>query len=474
MQRQRNFRRILPIVALLLPVWLRTATPRSGASQAPEVTLPNGAINVPGRHVVVHALPIEQANARYLAHIGDSALEIYARDLGVPVPQEPFSIYLLDTLQDYHTADALYNGGTTRHNQGFSQGGRVFLLLAPRPGETVFEGGSMITRLLEHELCHALHQRLFPTYGLQPCWLREGLADAWAERAFSGIDGLMADRSPQQGTMLLALRRAARTGDFLSIAQILNQPQSAYSDSDPPRQFLTYSRSFALVRMLDDPAPANTARRLQFRAFLREVDALTGDNVAAQTNLLFRKRFGTQLPEIEAEYRRRIATEKVFPWELYSTDVALRPDGSLCAEAAPDHSALLFNTEQSLSADAHLHARIEAASLGSRQANLIFGRTTQDDYYMVAFGPHYVTLMRHEKSYTTLANRNLRPDLLPTGPHTLDLFLRPDQVEARVDGQVVALFPLRTPAGTWGIGSTDARILFRETTAQDSPPEHAY
>lgn len=467
--------RILLLLPLITGRSLQAAL-APAARQAPlsEPTLPTGAKEVAGIHVIVHALPTEQANARYLAGIGDAALEIYARDLGVAIPRDPIHIYLLNTIQDYEQADSRYNGGTTRYNQGFTQGGRVFLHLGPRPGQTVLESGSMLTRLLYHEICHALHQRLFLNYRRQPCWLVEGLADAWAERACSGTASLMAERSPQQSTMLITLRRAAQQGDSLSISQLLSQPQSAYGSEDLSRQLLTYARSFALVRMLDDPAPENAARRLKFRAFLREANSLTGDDIAAQINARFLQQFGgIQLAELQAEYRRRITTEKVFPWELYTSDLVTRPDGALLAEAAANRSALAFAYAPPLAPSAHLHARIETTDLGHRQANLLFGRTAFNDYYMVAFGPRYVTLLRHQQTYQTLANRNIDPSLFAPGSHTLDLYLRPQQVEARLDGRIVATFDLQTPNGQWGIGATDARILFRDMAAQLSPPETA-
>ncbi|MCW3051178.1 MAG: Peptidase superfamily [Chthonomonadales bacterium] len=446
---------------------------RTQAFQAAEPNLPAGAILVSGSHVVVHALPVEQANARYLAGLGDAAVVTYARALGVPPPRDPIAVYLLNTQEDYERVDSLYNGGATRNNQGFVHDGRVFLHLAPRPGQTRFDSGSMVARLLTHELCHALHQRLFSGYNRQPCWLREGLADAWAERALSGTDSLTADRLTGQGSLLIALRQAAHTGDTLSIPQILQQPQSAYSSNDGQKQVLTYARSFALVRMLDDPAPANMARRLQFRAFLKTVNALDGDNVNSQVTALFLKQFGgAQLAELQAELRRRTVTEKIFPWEQISIDVHPLADGSLLAEADLDRSALAFADQQRLSSTAHLHAQIDAANIGQRQANLLFGRTTLEDYYMLAFGPGYVTLLHHQKTFQTLARRRLDPNLFAPGPHTLDVSLQANQVEASLDGLAVGTFPLHSPAGQWGIGATNARITFHDMTAQDSPPEH--
>ncbi|MCW3097952.1 MAG: Peptidase protein [Chthonomonadaceae bacterium] len=479
MARWKQFRSLfqalggLAFLSLLVGVIL-TAAHRTDSFQSPEPDLPVGAVTVKGNHVVVHALPVEQANARYLANLGDAALETYARALGVKPPRDPIAIYLLDTAEDYERADALYNAGTTRYNQGFTHDGRVFLHLAPRPGQTVLDSGSMITRLLAHEICHALHQRLFPGYNRHPCWLKEGLADAWAERALSATDTLTADRLPGQSSMLIALRQAAQEGEELSIAHILTQPQSAYCSQDGRQQYLTYSRSFALVRMLDDPAPANTPRRLRFRAFLKEVDALDGDNVASQVNARFLEQFGdAHLAELQAELRRRTVTEKIFPWEQYSVDVHPLTDGALLAEADLNHSAIAFADQQRLSPTAHLHARIDAANVGQRQANLLFGRTTLNDYYMLAFGPGYVTLLRHRKNYETLAARRLDANLFTSGSHTLDVYLGPKQARASLDDHAVGTFYLRSgefPPGQWGIGATNARITFHDMTAENSPP----
>ena len=151
-------------------------------------------------------------------------------------------------------------------------------------------------------------------------------------------------------------------------------------------------------------------------------------------------------------------------------------DGALLAEADQNRSALAFADAQRLSSTAHLHARIDAANVGQRQANLLFGRTSLNDYYMLAFGPGYVTLLRHQKTYQTLENRRIDPNLFGPGQHSLDISLRTHQVEARLDDHVVGTFQLRSgpfPPGQWGIGATNARIAFRDMTAQDDPPEHA-
>jgi hypothetical protein len=182
-----------------------------------EPDLPVGGVTVTGKHVVVHALPSEQANATYLATLADGILEMYAHNFDASVPTEPIPIRILDTNSEYEQACAYYNNGVSRFNQGFTNKGRIVLHFAPRPGQTVLDAGSMITHLLAHELCHALQQRLFPGYGNQPVWLQEGLADAWAEQALSGSGLLMADRSPWEGSRLIALRhprdiRAPRTG----------------------------------------------------------------------------------------------------------------------------------------------------------------------------------------------------------------------------------------------------------------------
>jgi hypothetical protein len=227
--------------------------------------------------------------------------------------------------------------------------------------------------------------------------------------------------------------------------------------------------------MLDDPAPANSARRLQIHAFLKSVNALEGDNVSQQVNTLFLKQFGgDHLADLQAELRRRTVTEKLSPWEQFSIDVHPLADGSLLAEADQDRSALAFADQQALSSTAHLHARIDAANIGQRQANLLFGRTSLEDYYMIAFGPGYVTLLRHQKTYQILARQRFDPTLFAPGSHTLDLSLQANQVEASLDGQIAGTFPLHAPPGQWGIGATNARITFHDPTAQDTPSTHAY
>jgi hypothetical protein len=223
--------------------------------------------------------------------------------------------------------------------------------------------------------------------------------------------------------------------------------------------------------MLDDPAPTNAARRARFRAFLQDIDSQRRDDLVAYTNAAFLKEFGgAALSALETELRQRVATEKTFPWEEYNIDVHPLADGALVAESAQDNSAIAFADPQPLIAPCHLHARIDVANIGTRQANVAFGRTGLDDYYMLAFGPGYLAFSHHQQNYRILKNQQVDPQLFGPGEHTLDVILQRRQAEARLDGLTIGTFKIRSGAflpGQWGIGASEGRVTFRDLSARD-------
>ena len=78
-RRQKNGRLISALAGAVFPalliVGIYALALKTNAFQAPEPDMPIGAVTVNGNHVVVHALPVELANAKYLANLGDAALE---------------------------------------------------------------------------------------------------------------------------------------------------------------------------------------------------------------------------------------------------------------------------------------------------------------------------------------------------------------------------------------------------------------
>jgi len=432
--------------------------------------LPEGMIAVAGKHVVIHALPVERARATALVPFGDAAVEKYAHDLGAALPRDPIAVYLLDTMKDLRSTFIIAGREAISHNPGFAHGGSAFLYHAPRPGETI-DADSRISHMLDHELCHALHQRLFPNSDFQPSWLQEGLAEAWSERALSGHDALTADQLLWTSARMMTLRTAVERGDRLDVTQILLQPYSAYSSGGAVQQNLAYCRAFALVRMLDDPAPANAARRVRFRAFLEEANILRGENIEDGINCLFLQRFGgAHLAELQAELESRVKTEKLFPWKILGENVRRLPDGSLRMEVDSEHSALAF-ADRSLSPTIHLHARVDVANSGRPHVSLLFSGTAPDDYYALMYKSGYVTLFHYQNEFQIIGFEAFDPKRFAPGSHTLDVTVFPQRVESRLDGRRVGSIELPSgsfPRGQWGIGAYAGRVTFHGLSARDS------
>ena len=265
-------------------------TPASENSKPPEQVLLGGGIAVRGRHVILYASR-QQTGAASLVGFADDVLEYYAGQLGIKTPAEPIHVYLLDTQADYYRADTLYNNGTTKRNFGFARHGNVYLYVRSRPGQPITED-SKTGFELAHELCHAIHQRMYSFYNWQPSWLLEGVANVWAEQATIHRRGSCADRLLAASTDFVLLRQALASKQTLSIAQILEAPPNEYGSNDDTQRFVSYAKSFALIRMLNDPAPANAPRRALFRSFLKQINGLDSSAATQDTNRRFLLLFG--------------------------------------------------------------------------------------------------------------------------------------------------------------------------------------
>ena len=284
------------------------------ADELSHAQLVTNAVTVAGKHVVIYAPPIEKANAERLIPMADDAVEYYAQNLNVSVPDEPFPIYLFETMREYEHAADVCNMGRNKANLAFSIGGQAFIYVQPRPGQTIVGNGSMLEELTAHELCHTLHERLFPAYDNQPLWLKEGVAQFWAESVLSHCNTLQANPGIRFSSRIVVVRRALQNHNWIPLAQLLQLSGDTFADNDSATRTLRYYESFALIHLLDDPRPENAARRAAFHDFLRFVNNLDGDDTEGRANTRFQEVFGgAHLPELEAEYIQQVQTEVVCP-----------------------------------------------------------------------------------------------------------------------------------------------------------------
>jgi hypothetical protein len=324
----------------------------------------------------------------------------------------------------------------------------------------------MMDALFAHELVHALCYRLFPSYDDFPNWLSEGVADAWSERALSGGDALMAERMPWYASFLLDVREALEDGRFIPLERLMTESLVGH---DFAYRQLRYAECYALVRMLDSPEPENAARRAKFRAFLAEVNGWPkGPDVAKKANARLVATLGN-LVALEREYVKTVLAEKVFPWQIQTREIRAEPDGSIVAEAFPESTSLSFSNGPEVGPIVRLQAEAEVENVGSRQANLAFGyRSKGGPYYILGFGPGYVSLLRFSGKYETLKSERFDPALFAPGKHVLTADIDCGRIWAKLDGKQVLAFTLPEGIfgkGRWGIGCYDGRVAFRNAQA---------
>jgi len=407
--------------------------------------------------------------------MGDKAVESYARDLGVQIPPQPIKIFLYANAEDYAKAEFPRTGGAFKDHLAFTHKNTcdVLMVIQPRPGRPPGEDEGMFEALFAHELCHAVQYRYFPNYDELPDWLSEGLADAWAERAIARGDALCADRSPWFASFILEVRQAIEEGTFIPLEKLLTE--STLGHDFAGRQ-LRYSENFAFVRMLDDPAPANAERRKKFRAFLREALRMpAGPDLVSRVNARFQEMIGAPIAALNAELKKRVNEEKVFPWFIVLREVRALKDGGILAETFVQSPALAFHCASAPleGPRARIRAEVEVLDLDGKQANLAFGFRSRSDYHVVGFGPGYVSLMHFDgKKWQTLARADRDPAEFGAGKHELIVDIDGPTVYAKLDKKLVLKHALKDgafPKGRWGIGAWNGRVIFRNPSAQQFP-----
>lgn len=420
-------------------------------------------IEVRGKNVVIYAPASEQKTAERLLPLGDAAIEMYAKDLGVAIPKQPFQVFLFATEEDYARAEEPRTHGVFKSNLAFchSATSDILMCIQPRPGRPPGNDEGMLESLFTHELVHAIQYKYYPSFDDQPDWLSEGLAEAWSERAMARGDKHCADRSAWYGSFILEVREALHDGRYIPVEKLLTEVLTGHEFA--ARQ-LRYSESFALVRLLDSPDPKHAERRKKFRAFLREALAMPGGpDMPQRVNAKLKQTFGSLVP-IERELVQGIMEEKVFPWHIIFREVRPLEGGALLAESFPASNCLAISSEPAIGPLARVKAEIEVLEVGTKGASLAFGYRGRTSFYTLAFGPGYCVLWRNTGKWEKLAEAQLDPKLWVAPKHTIQADIDGARVYAKLDGKTVLTFTLPEgsfPIGKWGVGAYDARIVFR-------------
>jgi len=469
MRSVRTAKGILLGCAALVAALLLGATPSAAGDM----------VEVRGKRLSIFAPAEERAAAKRLAEMGDQALVRYAEDLGFSLPSTRFKIFLYATAEEYEAAELPRTGGVFKQNLAFTfeRDAEVHMVFQPRTGRGGVGGDApgMLEALAMHELSHALQYKTIPSYGRQPAWLSEGVADLCSERALAGGDTSLLPTHPWFADFFHDVNEALDLGTFVSLERLM--VETTQVDEAQDRQ-IRYGTSYALARYLD--APEAPERRAKFRAFLREVNAIPpGEDVVGRANQRFREVFGTPIrgsdgpPSIVALERELVASIReatLCPWQTLYKDVRASGDGSVLIDSFPGSSAVALSTLPALGPRAKIKATVVVGDGPGLQADIIFAYRSRNDFYKLAFGSKgWVTLLRWDGKWRTIAHATIAEDTLPPEtPHEIVLVVDVARIGATIDGKAAFRFTMKDKTfggGRFGIGTYDGRASFKDIQA---------
>jgi hypothetical protein len=414
-----------------------------------------------GRHVQLAVPPEERAAAEVLARLADDALAFYAQVFGRALPRLPIPIFMYGSRAGYTEAARELLHGRLVHAFAFTMfPGVAHLPFYPGVGRPREGGPGVLETALLHELAHTYQVTQFRHYNDEPLWLREGLAELLAERAFEAAHVPDAARLPNYTQRVYEGRAAIEQKRFIPLARLFDADQDFLDGSDVERSSLFYAEAYGLLAMLD--SPANPERQKKFRAFLRDGLSLSGVFLAWRLNRRFRALFG-DAPALERELEAWFYAQPVLPWQLLNGDLRLVADGGLLLDAAADGQVILRSADR-LAGDAVIDAVIERDAGSARQALVTFGGSGAKTLYAIDFHDDgsVVLLSFEKKMWKRLATRGTGAHILPPGARLkLTVELRGKQVIASLDdGELLTAELPAPPVGDWGIGAVGGHLLF--------------
>jgi hypothetical protein len=410
-----------------------------------------------GRHLKVTVSEDAAEQAAQLIAVADPAIESFAKLFGNPLRDHPVSVDILTTWQGMQASFESTNrrghevSGFTDHRTG------DLTMLIPRltsPKQALPPGPGIAVQILLHELVHSVRMNARPNVAEEPVWIREGVADHFAE--------LQANAGHEEVSLWTALRidelrRGRKLGRYIPLADLLLLDGKEMNESDEKTFAMVYPEAYYLVRFLD-----SGDRRPRFRQLLREINGMSRALMPTRIRSRVQELFG-DLHALEAQWLTALDREKLPPWRPYfAGDVVTVPDG--VAIVSREHSRMA-----AIRQDAPMGLGTIRFSIESRYANqpeLIWAMKSPDDFAVIAFPndePVRYQVWHHDK-WTILA-KGSPSQLVSASPHQVEIVSDPAGLTVRIDGTEVLHCQASTAPLPWGVSIYEGTATFKNIEA---------
>lgn len=413
-----------------------------------------------GKHVRIFAPVGERNHIDYFVKSADHDLEWYAHNLHTQLPDQRFDVYLYDTAKDFEKVNVEINHIHT--NTGLCRRGVSYIQVQSGPGGAPVQDVFVTEAVLAHELCHAVHQQLFPSYAYAPNWLQEGVADAWSEEAMNDDGPPQAERSNWYSADFENVENAIHRRQLLSFHKMM---MDHFVGHNPYYCSQLYGEAYTLIRMLDDGSPSNAKRRARFRQFLQEVNAASASkNTWERTNSRFLELFsGDSGKTLNSEYKSYVARTRIFSWFARNGNVQILKNGDLRSESFANQATIAFNKRAICSPNFKIFTDIDLSPKGSRRVDIVLSNATRDYYYLIDFNKNCIAIMSYDGAYHIAVVYRGAVEIFQYPRHHLEVSVRNHDIIVRLDGKQTLNCHVkdpRFPKQCWGVGGNDSAVTF--------------
>jgi hypothetical protein len=431
---------------------------RRGDRVGDQATLPRQLIadvrkTFDGHHLKV-TVPEDAADqAAQLIAIADPAIESFAQLFGNPLRDQPVTVDVLTTWQGMqatfesmsrHSHEVV--GATDPRNGNLS-------ILIPRltsPKQALPPGAGTMVQVLLHELVHSVRLNKRPNVNEEPVWIREGVADYFAE--------LQGNPDHDEVSLWMAwriddFRHGRKLGRYIPLADLLLLDGKEMTESDEKAFAMVYPEAYYLVRFLD-----SGDRRPRFRQLLREIDGMSRALLPTRIRLRVQELFG-DLHALEAQWLAALDGEKLPPWRpWFAGDVVTIPDGlTIVSRERSRMHAIRPDAPMGLGT-----IRFTIESRYGRQPELAWAVKSPDDFAVIAFPyDEPVRYQVHHKGKWTVLATGSPSKLVSLDPHQVELVSEPSGLTVRIDGAQVLSCKASTDRLPWGVGIFDGTATFK-------------
>jgi hypothetical protein len=319
-------------------------------------------------------------------------------------------------------------------------------------------GAGTALQTLLHELVHAVRMNARANVKEEPVWIREGVADYFAERQANPDQE---EVSLWQAWRIDAFRRGRKLGHYIPLADLMLLNGREMEDSDEKAFGMVYPEAYYLVRFLD-----SGDRRPRFRQLLQEINGMSRALLPTRIRSRVQELFG-DLRTLEAQWLAAMEREKLPPWRPYlAGDVVTIPDGLDLVSG--EHARMYAIRQDAPMGLGTIRFTVESSSAG--QTEFVWAMKSLEDLAVIAFpngAPVRYGVWRQGK--WTLVATGSRSQLVGPTPHQIEIVSEPTGLTVRIDGTQVLSCKASTDSLPWGVGIANGTATFKNIEAIPSP-----